>query len=874
MARSVYLYLHTHWDREWYRSFENYRSRLTQVLFKILDYLEADPARVFLLDGQTVVLEDFLAIYPEQARRLKALIQSERLLVGPWYVLPDEFLVSGEALIRNLQLGVQQAKSWGQKVFYGYLPDMFGHLAQMPQILAQSALAPALIWRGLNPRQSWFNWQGLYGKDLPTIHLTKGYYMDALHQQPVAWETLEQALSAIEAATPESAPMLLPVGADHMGLPEHLEQKLAQARERFPQYDFKLASLPEYLKALQAAGAPQESLTGELRTASAPYAYVLPGVWSTRRYLKQANDALQTLLERGIEPLMVLQSLSGAEAARPLLWQAWKYLLQNQPHDSICGCSIDEVHQDMLPRYRWAREIAADLRQQALADWADQRLGNQPGERLNLFNPGSAPFKGCVETWLTFAKGKAPECFALLDDKGQSIPYIVLERQLGEVFVAEPDILPHWEDLEKLKCLVAVDLAPLSAKSLKIAPDQQAPELRLKETHKEPHELPYIENAHCKIQVNPDTQRVQIFRKEDQTWINCLEGHFFLSEGDAGDSYNYSPPYEDSLNEISITESRIEINPLSQSLQLSCQGFIPARLQDDRRARSRMTVPIRIQSVLTLYQDEARVHVTTTLSNQAEDYRLRLIWLTRSRHVKLWGSTAFGSLERQLTPVMPIDVAKGQERPPDVFPYTEWLHIVAPDNQGWALHSEGLHEAALLDWEGRAALSLTLLRAVGWLSRDDLRTRGGGAGPRMPTPEAQCAGEHVYQYSLHLCGNSREQALASLNQTRHPLQVFQGGLPKVQQLFKISPPAVHVSALSLSQCGQAVVIRLVNELDDSLPLDLDPLFECTKVTHIDPLERGETALTGSTLHRILSPGEVIGFKFYPAQAEKGSKTAR
>lgn len=158
MARPVYLYLHTHWDREWYRSFENYRSRLCRVLLDILAYLEADHERVFLLDGQTVVIEDFLAIYPEQAERLRTLIEAERLHVGPWYVLPDEFLVSGEALIRNLQLGVKQARGWGQQQLYGYLPDMFGHPAQMPQLLAKSGLAPALIWRGVAPAASWFNW--------------------------------------------------------------------------------------------------------------------------------------------------------------------------------------------------------------------------------------------------------------------------------------------------------------------------------------------------------------------------------------------------------------------------------------------------------------------------------------------------------------------------------------------------------------------------------------------------------------------------------------------------------------------------------------------------------------------------------------------
>ncbi|HEY9841122.1 MAG TPA: glycoside hydrolase family 38 C-terminal domain-containing protein, partial [Candidatus Obscuribacterales bacterium] len=767
--------------------------------------------------------------------------------------------------IRNLQLGVRQALSWGQKQLYGYLPDMFGHPAQMPQLLAKSKLAPALIWRGAAPASAWFSWQALDGSKLPAVHLTKGYYMDALHQDEPAWDSLKDTLDAIAAATPAGLPLLLPVGADHMGLPRDLEQRLAQARERFPEYELKLASLPEYLQALKAAGPPAETLIGELRKASAPYAYVLPGVWSTRRYLKQANDRVQTLLEREIEPLLAFQWLGGGQPASPLLWQAWKYLLQNQPHDSICGCSIDEVHQDMLPRYRWAEEIAADLRAQAYCSWGGQRLGNDPGDCLNLLNPGPAPFKGLVETWLSFPAEPAVSAFALLDETGTSLPYAVLEREDEEVFVAEPEILPHWEAVQRVKCLLPIELPALGSRTLKIRTGQTPPDL---ETLSRGQEIQAIENAGIKVLLHPDTGRILIYRKEDQTWIGCLEGHFFVAEGDAGDSYNYSPPEQDRPQEVNVTHSRVDRHALYQTLYLSCQAFVPARLQDDRLSRSRVNVPLRIHTSLTLYRDEDRVHVRTRIYNQAQDLRLRLLWVTPFRRVKCWSATAFGSIERELQPVLPMDVEKGQERPADAFPYSEWLHVTAPDNQGWALHSEGLHEAALVEWEGNAALSLTLLRCVGWLSRDDLRTRGGGAGPRMPTPEAQCQGEHDYAYSLHLCGNQREDALRSLNQVRHPIQVVQGQKPTVDRLFAISPPAVHLSALTLSACGQAIVIRLVNEGSDPMPLDLQPLFTCRKVTHTDPLERGETVLTGSSLHRVLGPGELITFKFYPAPAEE------
>ncbi|PKL79030.1 MAG: hypothetical protein CVV27_02520 [Candidatus Melainabacteria bacterium HGW-Melainabacteria-1] len=592
---------------------------------------------------------------------------------------------------------------------------------------------------------------------------------------------------------------------------------------------------------------------------------MLPGVWSTRRYLKQANDRVQTLLERETEPLTVLEWLSGGQPSLSLLWQAWKYLLQNQPHDSICGCSIDEVHQDMLPRFRWAEEIAADLGQRARTHWAGQHLGANPGEWLNIFNPGPAGFKGVVQALLSFPGEQPLGHFALLDEAGDPLHFEMIESVETEVFVAEPDILPHWEAVRQVHCLLPLEVPSLGVRNLQIRHHQAAPALENSPHDRDPHSL---ENALCKVLVQPESGRIQIYRKEDQTWIGCLEGHFFLSEGDAGDSYNYSPPTADQICEISVTQVHVEKQALAQTMYLNCQALVPARLQDDRASRAQVNVPLQIQSEITLYRGEDRVHVRTRVLNQAQDHRLRLLWVTPFKSVRCWSGTAFGALEREVQPNLAIDVGKGEERAADGFPYSEWLHVAAPDNQGFALHSEGLHEAALQEYDGRAALSLTLLRCVGWLSRDDLRTRGGGAGPRMRTPEAQCQGEHVYSYTVHLCGNQREDALESLNQVRHPLQLIQSSRQAVSRLFAISPPAVHLSALKLSLDGAAVVIRLVNETDDPMPLDLQPQFKCRKVTHTDPLERSETPLTGSSLHRILGPGELITFKFYPEAAER------
>ncbi len=886
MRRDVYCYLHTHWDREWYRSFESYRYRLGRSLKQILDFLETRPDQVFLLDGQTVVLEDYLAIYPEDAPRLRCLIEAGRLNIGPWFVLPDEFLVSGEALIRNLQLGLKQSLSWGQTRFVGYLPDMFGHVGQMPQLLAQSHLSPALVWRGLNPEQSRFFWQGLSKKGVEALHLTKGYYQDALHQDPIAWELLDSFLEAIESATPPGLPLLLPIGADHMGLPADLETKWEQVQKRYPQYDFKLTSIWNYLDQLPK-DQPTLSYAGELRQPEG--AYVLPGVWSTRIYLKQANDALQYRLERQTEPLLLRAGLEGSAPPNELLQQAWKYLLLNQPHDSICGCSIDTVHQDMLPRFRWAHEIADDLEAEALQTLISHQAGHQPGLFLHLINSGPETFDGVIEAELVLPRPepaasdfdplKANEQaavqppdfstgFVLLDSAGQALELDILERDLGETFVAEPEILPHWENSARFRCLLPAKIAPFGHQRYRIeaVADSQQSSQPLNPQQSNPKSTTgnleqSISNPYCRLSIDPELGELVLWRKVEQTWIQLARGHLLLDESDAGDEYNYSPASEDTQLTFKVSQVECSQGALYQELKWVQTGFIPGGLSQDRSRRSGLNVPLQLEGTATLYANQKQIQFHLSLNNQARDHRLRLIWYSPDADWQVRASSLMGSELRQQMPECPLDTPKGQERPVDEFPFVDWIHVQAPENRGWAWYSQGLHEAALQDWQGHAALSVTLLRSVGWLSRDDLRTRGGGAGPRMPTPEAQCLGNYDYHYSLHLAGNDLKSTLNSINQSRHQPLVKQGDQRSLPALFEIEQQALHLSALTFSQDRQGLIIRFVNETPEPQALKLRALFPYESLSEIDPTERFYSALPAKQTEWELAPFEILSLHY-------------
>src|SRR5262252_4232575 len=360
----IHVVSHTHWDREWYLTHEQFRFRLVSLIDRLLDLLEADPSyKYFHLDGQTIILEDYLEIRPEQEPRLRAAIEAGRILIGPWYVMPDEFLVTGESLVRNLLRGHRISRRFGTPMPVGYLPDLFGHVAQMPQIWRQVGLDNTILWRGFGGRDAEYWWTAPDGSRVLMMHLPPEGYCNAtrLVFDPGAMMARAAEKVGYERARTRTGQALLMNGVDHVephgAIPGLIERLSAQPDQRAHH-----STLPAYVAAVRAAvetgHPPLETVAGELRGGT-DYANLLPGVLSARVYLKQQNADVEALLESYAEPLALFASIASVSRyPAGELRHAWKTLLQNHPHDSICGCSIDAVHEENVTRFARARQAA------------------------------------------------------------------------------------------------------------------------------------------------------------------------------------------------------------------------------------------------------------------------------------------------------------------------------------------------------------------------------------------------------------------------------------------------------------------------------------------------------------------------------------
>ena len=363
---------HTHWDREWYLPFAVYRRRLVELIDSLLLTLDSEPGLRFHLDGQMALVDDYLEARPDRLAALKEAAGAARISLGPWYTLPDEHLVSGECLIRNLELGAERAAQVGRSMPVGYLPDQFGHTAQMPQLLRRQGIETAVLWRGVPAAVSStvFTWEALDGSSVEAIHLRRGYGHG--RELPLGRAELGRRLELQVAADGEAnpaGPWLVMSGDDHLPVPRGLARALERAEVA---HTAGISTLEAYATDRPRPGS---SWRGELHSAAS--SFVLKGTLSARFPLKLRHAALERRVERYLEPAFAL----GRERwPRREFAYLWRQLVLNSAHDSICGCSIDQVHEQATARLERGERLARNL-------W--QRLGAPDATRL--FNP--SPFE-------------------------------------------------------------------------------------------------------------------------------------------------------------------------------------------------------------------------------------------------------------------------------------------------------------------------------------------------------------------------------------------------------------------------------------------------------------------------------------------------
>lgn len=821
------LVSHTHWDREWYLTFQEYRMRLLKVMDKLLRVLEEVPEfKSFTLDGQTAVLEDFLEVAPEKASLIRRYVSEGRLLIGPWFTQPDESLASPEALVRNLLIGHRMAAMYGSVMKVGYLPDTFGHVPQLPQILHGFDIDNFVFMRGMGDEAEElgieFLWEAPDGSQVIAVHMPYGYCnLNLYHYDADIWRSPEGWLSAflrvydnppkidpehvcdrisklIEALLPraKSGAVLLMNGCDHQPPQPEVLNALRIFKAKHPEFTIRHGTLADYIALVRRVKDKLKVYRGELRGAK--YHFLLVGVLSSRIYLKQLNYRSQLLLEHYAEPLSLWAYLLGKRYPHALLLSAWKRVLRNHAHDSIYGSGTDPVHKENEVRFHQAIEIASNIAHDAAEFLLSYVKAPMEGSlRVLVYNPLNWLRTDAVTLLLPALE--EDEEYRLVDETGTEHP------------VQQVRPASYWGDLSEF-IFTARDVPSCGFKVFSL--------IKRKKTESEPQALRagphFIENEYFRVEADP--QRGGALRIIDKRYGRILEDfNVFVDEADAGDEYNYSPPKGEDVPILSTDfEAEIEthVGLVGAIMKVNVVMKVPKGLEGQKR--SSVLVDLPIVTEVRLYTGIPRIDIFTTVDNTAEDHRLRVRFPTGLVSDICHVDGHFYVLSRPVKPV-----SKGEdwvERPPTTHPQLFWVDV-SDGKYGVMLANRGLPEYEAKEENG-ITLYLTLIRAVGWLSRGDLLTRKGHAGPGIPVPEAQCKRKLTFEYSIiphegdwlssKAYKVAREFAIPLLYVTSTSTSSRQGELAPVNSLLSLEPDALILTAVKKAEDSDNIVLRFYN----------------------------------------------------------------
>ncbi|HEV2749640.1 MAG TPA: glycoside hydrolase family 38 C-terminal domain-containing protein [Gemmatimonadales bacterium] len=826
-----HLIPHTHWDREWYLPRAAFQARLVAALDEVIERLQGASAyRSFLLDGQTVLVEDYLRARPEREPDVRALVKTGRLQLGPWYVLPDEQIPSGEGLIRNLLLGAADADRLGGRLDVFYSPDAFGHPAVAPTLAREFGIRYGVVWRGLGgepgQERDLYRWTGPDRKEILLWHLPPaGYEIGAAlpadgERLFTAWAPIRRAL--VQRAAGKHIPVF--IGADHHAPHPDVPRLRDLLAELDPQSAFRVSRLDEFFQAA-TEGAKPALLDGELRW-SYRYAWTLQGVHGTRAPLKRRYSAAELTLARVAEPLAALARRWGGRDRRPVLELAWRALVHCQFHDTIAGCTSDAVARAVEERLANVEALAAELVRGSVYDLVrhDPDVARERAAAatptLVLWNAASRPRRGVTIADVTLFRRDVPvgppgnqapregpgyRPFTLVSADGRPVAVQVLDRRVGTERLDAARHYPDQDEVDQVRIAFRAPSVPglgLARLGLSVPiggrgatraePSGEGASVRGGKGGRS------LVNHWIEVSLESTGALALRDRRSGQRFADLLR---IEDSGDAGDAYTYCPPAGDRLLKANgpVAVRRLAAGPLVAALE----------------ARFQVGARVGVRLVTMVHADSPVVRCIVEVENRAGWHRLRARFPTGLAGTTAVAGGAFGAAAR------PPVVADPHEYPLEAPVRTAPAHrfvAAASGARGLAILAPGFFE---YEWTPRGDLVLTLLRAVGELSRGDLPTRPGHAAWPTPAPLAQALGTSRIELALVPVSRTeidRGDALPALWEDSFlPLRGFW-----LRDAVDLTPAPVDIalegsglvlSAVKPAQQGSPMVLRCYNATD-------------------------------------------------------------
>lgn len=861
----------THWDREWRYPFQSYRMDLVDMMDRLLEILENDSDyHAFFLDSQTVILEDYLEIRPENKKRIVKLVNSDKLQIGPWYTLPDEWACHGEALVRNLLMGHRVGSVFGKISKVGYTPFSNGQISQLPQIYQGFGIDTCFFYRGIGKHiaKSDFIWEspdgsrvvgfrfgdyarynyyylvyrpgllGRFNKDRDYIwdpeeipyHIANMQSQDRQYgwinqHLKIHEENLKQAIDDCRKNTIEDATtnqLLYMMGHDH-SFAHEAETDLINAINQLTDSDkdeIKHSSLQDYITAFKKESKVLDVFFGEMRHTNkiGLWTNLMAMILSCRTYLKQQNCRINTKILNCAEPMAAFAWITGSEYPFKIFEIAWKKLLINQAHDAVGGCSVDRVHREMQARWEEVDTISDEICRRSMRDIAlkiDGSKINKQDMQLTIFN--TLPYnRSEVGDFVIDIPTTEPSIdFSIEKLNGENIPMQLISNEGYNPTIEGGYELSMPFAVQRFNVKLFLENLPsMGYETFVIKPNKQPPILNNNIVKSERE----LENEYLKIFIN-DNGTIKLTDKK--TGYEADNICYFEDTAEFGDPWNRVVPTDDkpiySLNEKAEI-SVLTAGALEGAIRIFYLLNVPSeKLNKEHRSPTMVAIPITI--IVSLKIKSPLVDIKVILNNTAKDHRLRILFPTNLKEAEYsFAEGQFDVLKRAIK----LPESEGwKEHPYPTNPM--WNFVDVSDGaKGFSVINDGLIEYEVTDDEKRA-IAITLIRGFGKFVYE------------RPTPEAQCLGEHCYRFKIYPHEGYwydtdifKQTAFHNVNLQAIQSAPTQGILPPIRSFIDISPGSVVLSGIKQSEDKKFLILRLWNTLEQDDNMRIRTSFKIKK----------------------------------------------
>lgn len=893
--KTVHIISHSHWDREWYIPYEHHHMLLVQLIDNVLDLFETDPEfKYFHLDGQTILLDDYLEVRPENRGLIQKYIDNGQLRIGSFYILQDAFLISGESNVRNALIGTKEAARWGvegEKI--GYFPDTFGLLGQTPQLMREMGIDNALYGRGIKPTgfnntvdnndrfKSMYSemfWQGPDESEILGVLFANWYsngneIPSEAESAKIFWE---KKLADVEQFA-SSTQLLMMNGCDHQPVQKDLTKAIRLANELFPEYEFIHSNFEIYLAALKD-NLPNDltMIHGELRSQNTNGWYTLANTASSRIYLKQFSQTCSNALEQIIEPLATLAYQYGYPYPSYEIEYAWKILLQNYPHDSICGCGVDSIYRTMLERFHKVKEIIEKIYQDITkflsSCFLQKPLKTEYVKHFQVFNTTNTLKSGKVTSTLEldrkyFSEDYPNNCyqamldfeipnFLVTDSNGQIIPAIIKDAGVRFGFDLPDNAFRQPYMARYITVTISVDnIKPFSGCDFYLIESDEKSEQVLNYNDKVVVTDRTIANEYLSVKLE-DNNTLSI---RDLTTGIIYRNQLQIEDvGDIGNEYIFREAGDKKrvYGNHYLVDTVVMDTSDQKALQLKYEIEVPESADDNLKeeqnrviditnrtaGRSSQMVKIPLTMTLSLANHSRGLNIRIEGVNTAKDHRMRILFELLMQSEYHLADVAYEWVKRDNF------VSEEWENPTNPQPMHYGVSIHNKDTEreyGLTIGTHGLYEYEVtpihVGKEDKTTLAITILRSCGEM----------GDWGYFPTEDSQCLGDFhadlywqpwdsqksqkdtlkkTMSHFVPLVVTDEKRCGKSLVESNHKPELFKS------MFIDLFPEDLIVNAIKKHEYTDGIIVRITNYGDTEYNLQ-DYISTDYLVTELDVLER-------------------------------------